>query len=76
MPAVPLLDVAARVRRIEALLAGLHRESALVRQIRDPLLFHEREAYLAQLEWCIKGFEGARVALQTALERLERLAGG
>jgi hypothetical protein len=32
---VPHLDLAARVRRIDAPLAGLHRESALVRQIPD-----------------------------------------
>jgi hypothetical protein len=66
-----VLAVAARVKRLEALGIGLAKELARWSEANDPLLYRERQAYLAALRRALSGVEGARVALARARQRLE-----
>ena len=63
----------ARVRRFHDLYRGLARESAAWEAAAgyDPLHFVEREAYKAALHKAIYSLEEARVALETAIQRIE-----
>jgi hypothetical protein len=68
----PPLDLPARIARLEALTCGLRRESLLIRQGNDPLLYLERQAYLAALDVAVRGLESARVVLAKARLRMAR----
>jgi hypothetical protein len=61
----------ARCERLQALAAGFAREVALWKDVKGPLLFAERRAYLGAVQDTIKGAEAARVALAVALARIE-----
>ena len=63
----------ARVRRFHDLYRGLAREAAGWTAARgnDPLHFVEREAYKVALHKAIVGLEEARVALETAIQRID-----
>jgi hypothetical protein len=68
---VNLSDLAARVRRLEALTIGLMRECALMAEGDDPMLYLERRAYLAAVRAAVAGLENARVVLAKARQRIE-----
>jgi hypothetical protein len=65
-------DLAARVRRLDALARGLAKETAQVSAYTlTPLLYRERRAYLEGIRQALGGVESARVTLAKALRRLE-----
>jgi hypothetical protein len=68
-------DLAARVRRLDALARGLAKEVVQVREVAGTgecvLLYRERRGYLEALHKALGGVETARVALSKALRRLE-----
>jgi hypothetical protein len=65
----------ARVRRFHDLYRGLARETAIPHaEDNDQLLFTERRAYKAAVHRAIAGLEDARVALATAIQRIEEEA--
>ena len=63
-------NLAARARRLDLLVRGLMKEVVLIREADDPLLYLERQDYLAALRAAVGGLEGARVTLARALQRL------
>jgi hypothetical protein len=63
-------DLAARVRRLDALVRGLAKEVALWRGGNDPLLYLERRAYLKAIQDALAGLEEARVVLARARQRM------
>jgi hypothetical protein len=65
-------DIASRVKRLDLLSRGVALEISLVTKADDPLLYVERQAYLAGLRAMQAGFESARVALVKARQRLDR----
>jgi hypothetical protein len=66
----PSPDLLARIARLEVLTCGLRRESLLIRQGNDPLLYLERQGYLSALDAAVHGLESARVVLARAMLRL------
>jgi hypothetical protein len=62
--------VAARVERLRELSIGLAKEGVMIRQGQDPLLYLERQAYLAAIRDAIAGMESARVVLARVQQRL------
>jgi hypothetical protein len=72
---VNLPDLAARCRRLEALTVGLMRECAVIGEGNDPLLYLERQAYLAAVRCAVSGLESARVVLAQARQRIEGAGG-
>jgi hypothetical protein len=64
-------DIAARVRRLEQLALGIAREIQLVAKADDPMLYLERQAYLAGMRRLLNGIESARVVLVKARQRLD-----
>ena len=64
-------DLRARVRRLDELSRGMARELVRVQECDDPLLYRERQDYLAALRVAVSGLEAGRVALAQALQRLE-----
>lgn len=65
-------DLAARVKRLDALARGLAKELAAVQgETLTVLLYRERRGYLEALHQAMGGVEGARVTLARALRRLE-----
>lgn len=66
-----VVDLRARVRRLDELTRGFAREVALWREYNDPLLYLERRAYLEAVQTALAGVETARVTLARALQRLE-----
>jgi hypothetical protein len=68
---VNLPNLAARARRLEALTIGLMRECALMAEGNDPLLYRERQDYLAAVRATVSGLESARVVLARARQRIE-----
>jgi hypothetical protein len=65
-------DLAARVRRLDALARGLAKETARVRaDTLTVLLYRERKGYLEEMRRALAGVEGARVTLTRALRQLE-----
>jgi hypothetical protein len=65
-------DLAARVRRLDALARGLAKETAQVQaDTLTVLLYRERRGYLEALHRALGGVEDARVVLARALHRLE-----
>jgi hypothetical protein len=67
---VPRLDIPSRIARLDELTRALHREELLIRQCQDPLLYLERQAYLAALDVTVHGLESARVVLAKAMQRM------
>jgi len=65
-----LNDLEARVQRLDQLSCGLAKEGILVEKCNDPLLYRERQDYLAAIRAALSGIEGARVALAKACQRL------
>jgi hypothetical protein len=63
-------NLAARARRLDRLALGLMREVVLIREADDPLLYLERQDYLAALREAVGWLEGARVTLARALHRI------
>jgi hypothetical protein len=63
-------NLAARARRLDRLVRGLMKEAVLVGEADDPLLYRERQDYLAALREAVGGLEGARVTLAQALQRI------
>jgi hypothetical protein len=64
--------ITGRIARLEALTAGLRRESLLIHEGNDPLLYLERQAYLKALDSAVGGLESARVVLAKARQRMTR----
>jgi hypothetical protein len=65
-------DIASRVKRLDQLSRGVALEISQVSKADDPLLYVERQEYLAGLRAMLAGLESARVALAKARQRLER----
>jgi hypothetical protein len=65
-------DIAGRVRRLDRLSRGIALEISIVSKADDPLLYLERQAYLANLHGMLGGVEAARVVLVKARQRLDR----
>jgi hypothetical protein len=63
-------NLAARARRLDHLVRGFMKEAVLIGEADDPLLYLERQDYLAALRAAVGGLEGARVTLARALQRL------
>ena len=63
--------IQARMERLERLSKGLAREVVVIGAADDPLLYLERQAYLAALRDGIAGLEAARVILARARQRME-----
>jgi hypothetical protein len=73
---VTIDSIRARVRRFHDLYRELAPETAIPHtEDNDPLHFVERRAYKAAVHRAIAGLEDARVALATALQRIEKDAG-
>jgi hypothetical protein len=66
-----LRGVAARVKRLESLSAGLGQEDLRIQKGSDPLLHVERREYLAALRRAARGVETARAVLVKAQQRLQ-----
>jgi hypothetical protein len=65
-------ELAARVRRLDALARGLAKELAAVQgETPTVLLYRERRGYLEAIRQALAGVEGARVTLARALRRME-----
>jgi hypothetical protein len=65
-------DLAARVKRLDALARGLAQETAQVQaDTLMVLLYRERRGYLEALHAALGGVEDARIGLARALRRLE-----
>jgi hypothetical protein len=63
-------QIAARVARLDQLSRGLALEISLIREANDPMLYLERETYLAAMGGALQGIESARVVLAKACQRL------
>ena len=66
-----MLNLEARVQRLEELSRGLAREVLLWKEGNDPLLYAERRAYLSAIQDALAGIEDARVVLARARQRME-----
>jgi hypothetical protein len=64
--------LASRIRRLESLGLAFAKEQLIIGKGEDPLLYLERQAYLAALRAAASGLESARVVLARARQRLER----
>jgi hypothetical protein len=67
-----LRGIAARVKRLEGLSAGLGQKYLRIQKGRDPLLYVERREYREAIHRAIQGIETARAVLVKAKQRLER----
>jgi hypothetical protein len=63
-------DLGARVKRLDVLGRGLMKETVVIKEAEDPLLYRERLEYLKSLRAALGGIEAARVTLVRALQRL------
>ena len=66
-----LVDLKARVSRLDELSRGLAKEVTLWKACNDPLLYLERRVYLGAIQDALAGVEEARVILAKARQRLE-----
>jgi hypothetical protein len=66
-----VMDLKARVERLQELAVGLSKEVTIWREGGDPLLYVERKAYLKSIQDALAGIEEARVVLAQARQRLE-----
>jgi hypothetical protein len=67
---ITINDLEARLARLEELARGLAKETVIIREGNDPLLYLERKEYLSALADIIAGVEPARVTLAKALHRI------
>jgi hypothetical protein len=67
-----LKDIAARIERLTKLSIGLAKEIVSWKECNDPLLYRERQDYLAGIREAQHGIESARIALVKTKQRLER----
>jgi hypothetical protein len=67
-----LHHIAARIKRLDALFFGLHKEIAAIAKGDDPMLYLERQAYLRALWSTTAALENARVVLARARRRIEQ----
>jgi hypothetical protein len=67
-----LVDLKARVSRLDELSRGLAKEVTLWKACNDPLLYLERKAYLNAIQDALAGVEAARVLLAKVSQRLEK----
>ncbi len=65
-----MIDVTARLRRLEELAHGLSKELAIWRDGQDALLYLERRAYLNAVQDMLTAVETARQALSKAVRRM------
>ena len=65
-----LTDLESRVERLDQLSRGLAKEEILWNECNDPLLYRERQDYLAAIRAALSGVECARVTLAKARQRL------
>ena len=56
-----LIDLESRVQRLDQLSRGLAKEESLWKECNDPLLYRERQNYLAAIRTVLSGGKGARV---------------
>jgi hypothetical protein len=70
-----LNDLEARAKRQDQLSRGLAKEVILWKPCNDPLLYRERQDYLAAVRNALAGVECARVILPKARQRIERGGG-
>jgi hypothetical protein len=66
-----LQSIRARVERLDELTRCLAKETVLVRECNDPLLYRERLDYLTAIRQALAGVDGARIVLAKARQRLE-----
>jgi hypothetical protein len=71
-----LKHISARIRRLDSLFIGLHREISKIARGDDPMLYLERQAYLKALYSTTAALENARVILARARRRIESSGGG
>jgi hypothetical protein len=64
-------DISARLHRLDALARGLSLELHTVSKADDPMLYVERQQYLAAMRRLLDGVEGARVILAKAKQRID-----
>lgn len=67
-----LLDLQARIQRLEQLARGLAREASLWKDTNDLMLYRERKAYVNAVMDALTAVETARVTLTHAHKRLGR----
>ncbi len=67
---IGLDGVQSRVRRLDELARALAKESRLIADAQDPLLYLERLAYLRAVNDAIAALEDARVVLARAGQRI------
>jgi hypothetical protein len=65
-------DISARVRRLDQLSRGPALEISIVTKADDPMLYVERQTYLAAMRRALDGTEAARIVLAKARQRMER----
>jgi hypothetical protein len=63
-------NITARVRRLDRLSGGLALDISQVGKADDPMLYVERQGYLADLRRTLAGVESARVTLAKARRRI------
>jgi hypothetical protein len=66
-------SIRSRVQRLDALARGLAKETTLIAECNDPLLYRERLDYRTAIRQALDGIETARIALVKARQRLEGL---
>jgi hypothetical protein len=66
-----VVDLAARVQRLDRLSRGLAREVMLWKTSHDPLLYLERKEYLKAIQDALAGVESARMVLVRVRQRLD-----
>jgi hypothetical protein len=64
-------NIRSRVQRLDALARGLAKETVLIDECEDPLLYRERLDYRTAIRQALDGVETARIALAKARQRLE-----
>jgi hypothetical protein len=67
-----VVDLKARIERLERLERGFAQEIGLQREAEDQLLFRERKQYLTAIQDALAGAEAARVVLAGVVKRMER----
>ena len=68
-------DICARVERLTKLSVSLAKEIVSWKECNDPLLYRERQDYLAGIRQAQHGVEDARLALVKAKQRIWKLHG-
>jgi hypothetical protein len=66
-------SIRSRVQRLDALARGLAKETVLIDECDDPLLYRERLDYRTAIRQALDGVETGRIVLVKARQRLEGL---